>query len=203
MADCARFLRNALNPVIHDHGIGVVVVHHTGKPPRGDDKGYQGSDLAYLGIGSSDLTNWARATSTIVRCDGCDNRYTLTHAKRSDRAGCAASVDIMHAASGISWIPAPGAHPPPREKSGGSKSKYADMGFEAMPPLSNPFEDKENSPLLLWIQGNMEEHGEPVSIKKADNIRRVLQLAEIIIYDKDTKLWQGSMSGTTWGDDSK
>lgn len=204
MADCARFLRNALNPVIHDHGIGVVVVHHTGKPPRGDDKGYQGSDLAYLGIGSSDLTNWARATSTIVRCDDCANRYTLTHAKRADRAGCDASTDIMHAASGILWIPAPGAHPEPHAAGTSSRrSKYADMGFEAMPPLSNPFEDKENSPLLLWIQGNMEEHGEPVTIKRADNIRRILQMANIIVYDKDTKLWQGSMSGGTWGDDSK
>jgi hypothetical protein len=77
------------------------------------------------------------------------------------------------------------------------------MGFETMPPLSNPFEDKDHSPLLLWIQGNMEEHGEPISIKKADSIRRVLQLANIIFYDKNTKLWQGSMSGSTWGDDTK
>ncbi len=113
MADCAKFLRNALNPVIHDNDIGVIMMHHTGKPPKGDDKGYKGADLAYLGIGSSDLTNWARATSALTRVEDCANRYTLAHIKRGNRAGCEAETDIMHAASGITWIMAPGARPQP------------------------------------------------------------------------------------------
>ncbi len=204
MADCAKFLRNQLNPVIHDHNIGVVVVHHTGKPPKDGASGYGGADLAYLGIGSSDLTNWARATSTIVRCEGCDNRYSLTHAKRSARAGCVASTDVQHAGRGICWEPAESPRPANYKPTSGSKdkkdpadpaekmqkSKYAGYGFEEMPDLEHT-QPAADSPLLRWIQAAMADKGEPVTPAGAESIRRQLQRAGFIVFDKDAHTWRG------------
>lgn len=203
MADCAKFLRNGLNPVIHDHGIGVVVVHHTGKPPKGDDAKLAGADMAYLGIGSSDLTNWARATSTIVRCDDCDNRYALQHAKRGGRAGCEAVQDVMHAASGICWVKATGTRPDnakgqhrgkdahktdPSEKM--NRSDYRNHGFENMPELRID-KDHEKSDLHRWIAAVMDERGNPIDTRRAESIRSAIAKAGFIVHDSETKLWRG------------
>jgi len=60
--DVGAFLRNGLNPLVHKHHCGVVVLHHTNKPPSGSEKPqWQGSDFAYLGSGSAEWANWPRA----------------------------------------------------------------------------------------------------------------------------------------------
>lgn len=56
------FLRNLLNPLIHRHNVGLWLNHHTNKPAPAKDKKAPPVDLgAYLGAGSAEWCNWARA----------------------------------------------------------------------------------------------------------------------------------------------
>ncbi len=83
----SAFLRNQLNPVLHRHGCAVVLVHHTNKPPSGREKpDWQAGDFAYLGAGSADLANWARAV-VALRSIGQPDVFELRLGKRGRRAG--------------------------------------------------------------------------------------------------------------------
>lgn len=85
--DVSPFLRNMINPVIHRHNIGFVLVHHVNKPPQGEQKSqWQAGDFAYLGSGSAEFANWARAVIAI-RSIGSDAVFELLLAKRGRRAG--------------------------------------------------------------------------------------------------------------------
>ena len=55
------FLRNMLNPVIHRHNVGLWLNHHTNKPAPAKDKAPPVDLGAYLGAGSAEWCNWARA----------------------------------------------------------------------------------------------------------------------------------------------
>lgn len=81
------FLRNMLNPVIHRHNVGLILVHHCNKPPSGEQKAqWQAGDYAYLGAGSAEFANWARAIIAI-RSLGSDEVFELMLPKRGRRAG--------------------------------------------------------------------------------------------------------------------
>jgi hypothetical protein len=83
-ADVSRFLRTQLNPVVRKHNCGVIVVHHTNKPPTGKEKSaWSGSEFAYLGSGSAEWANWSRAVLAIrQRSEGV---FELIAAKRGRR----------------------------------------------------------------------------------------------------------------------
>jgi hypothetical protein len=87
-ADVSAFCRNVLNPVIHRHNVGLILVHHTNKPPRGDDAkdGWKAGDLAYLGQGAADWANWARAVMAIIS-KGSHSHFELCLGKRGGRVG--------------------------------------------------------------------------------------------------------------------
>lgn len=104
------WLRNRLNPVLHRHRVGGVLVHHSNKPPTGQAKpGWQAGDFAYLGSGSNELANWPRAIIAI-RAIGRHDVYELLLAKRGARVGwknedgtaCYAK-HIAHGTDGIYW----------------------------------------------------------------------------------------------------
>jgi hypothetical protein len=81
------FLRNALNPILHEFGCAAVIVHHTNKPPTGTEKReWQAGDFAYLGSGSADLANWARAV-VAIRSLGSSDVFELRLGKRGGRLG--------------------------------------------------------------------------------------------------------------------
>ncbi len=85
-----QFFRNWLNPILDATGVACFCIHHTGKPPS-DSKSrqhWQTSDYAYAGLGSSDLTNWARAV--LVLQDRGHGLFELKLAKRGKRAGVVA-----------------------------------------------------------------------------------------------------------------
>lgn len=85
--DVSTFLRNMLNPVIHKHNVGLILVHHTNKPKTGEEKAeWKGSDLSYIGAGSAEFANWARAVLGI-RTIGSDTVYELVASKRGRRLG--------------------------------------------------------------------------------------------------------------------
>ena len=81
------FLRNMLNPLVHDINCGVVVVHHTNKPASGKEKpDWSAGDFAYLGGGSAEWANWARAVIAL-RSLGSHSVFELRAAKRGARLG--------------------------------------------------------------------------------------------------------------------
>ncbi len=85
--DVGAFLRNQLNPLLHEFGCGAVIVHHTNKPTTGlDKKSFNVSDMAYSGAGSAEWANWARAVLAI-KGTGVPNVYELWAGKRGSRIG--------------------------------------------------------------------------------------------------------------------
>lgn len=111
---CSQFLRNWMNPIAEATGVIFMMIHHTGKPPK-DAKAmsnWNASDYAYLGNGSSELTNWARAVCVLQQLD--DGQFQLMLAKRGKRAGAldldgkrTNSVFMSQSQEGIRWIQEP------------------------------------------------------------------------------------------------
>lgn len=79
------FLRNGINPLIREFNCGCVIVHHTNKPLAGREKArWQAGDFAYLGSGSAEWANWARAVLA-VRSIGSHEFFELHAGKRGAR----------------------------------------------------------------------------------------------------------------------
>lgn len=105
----SEFLRNGLNPILQRHRCGLVLVHHTPKPSRNEKSTYSGSDHAYDGYGTVELSNWARATISI-NSTGEDDAFEMVLGKRWKRAGLVdewqqpvRSVFIHYSKTGICW----------------------------------------------------------------------------------------------------
>jgi hypothetical protein len=106
----SAFLRNGLNPILQEHGCGLILVHHTNKPKTGKEKpDWQAGDLAYLGSGTSELANWARAVINF-RSIGSHSVFEIVLPKRGRRAGLVNdegepvySFHVKHSAMGICW----------------------------------------------------------------------------------------------------
>jgi hypothetical protein len=85
--DVGSFLRNLLNPLLSRFNCGCVVIHHTNKPGKGEEKStWQAGDFAYLGSGSAEWANWARAVLAI-RSLGSHTVFELHAGKRGSRIG--------------------------------------------------------------------------------------------------------------------
>lgn len=107
----SQFCRVWLDPVLEETGAVLISNHHTGKPQKENGKHQPLTllELAYAGIGSSELVNWARAVM-ILQAAG-ENTYRLCLAKRGKRAGAThpngeptLTVWLKHATDGaIYW----------------------------------------------------------------------------------------------------
>jgi RecA-family ATPase len=88
----SHFCVEGLSAISLKTGVIFVLIHHAGKPKdqRTRDS-MNSSDLAYLGLGSSALTNWAREVLVLsrVKTASADDpaTFTLTATKRRTRAG--------------------------------------------------------------------------------------------------------------------
>lgn len=188
---CSNFLRNRLNPIIHKYNFGLIFMHHTGKPPK--DKPVRSvADLSYLGIGSSELTNWARAVSVFIENKDDNNVFELTHAKRGKRSGVAGRTFLAHASEGnIFWETA--SQPEPSENSSERRFKYDYLNLQFMPPLSNAEKDGK-SELLSYISKKLKEANQNFSFQSAKKVYDAARRPEanIIVFDKTKKLWRGS-----------
>jgi hypothetical protein len=106
----SAFLRNGLNPILQEHGCALILVHHTNKPKSGKEKpDWQAGDFAYLGAGTAELANWARAV-VVIRSIGSHSVFEVILAKRGRRAGLVDdegnprySFHIKHGSPGICW----------------------------------------------------------------------------------------------------
>ena len=80
-----QFLNNHLDPVLARTGVVMIGAHHTGKPKgKQETKGQTIYDMAYSGIGSSELVNWARAIIIIEALD--EGVFRMILSKRGNRA---------------------------------------------------------------------------------------------------------------------
>jgi hypothetical protein len=85
--DVGGFLRNQLNPVLREFDCGCVITHHTNKPPSGKEKPeWNAGDFAYLGSGSAEWANAARAVLAL-RSIGSHDVFELRAGKRGGRLG--------------------------------------------------------------------------------------------------------------------
>jgi hypothetical protein len=85
--DVSRFMREYLNPLLQRHQVGLILAHHTNKPLRGaEKKEWKAGDYAYLGAGSAEWVNPARAVLAI-RSLGSDSVFELMAPKRGKRLG--------------------------------------------------------------------------------------------------------------------
>jgi len=107
----SHFLRELCNPLAFRHKFAWVFSHHTGKP-QSDSKARQHwntNDYAYIGLGSSELTNWARAIA-VLQTTEYENTFRLLLAKRGRRAGVVddlgqpeTCIALKHADKGLHW----------------------------------------------------------------------------------------------------
>ena len=207
MDDCSRFLQHSLQPVIEDADIGLIVMHHTGKPPKKQEDGYQGDDLAYLGIGSSLLTDWARATSTILRDPDDRELFWLAHGKRGGRAGCEARQSVRHSKGRIFWVPGVEdkrqqgqQQKTPRV----SRSQYDGMGLEIMPPLAGPVApgyDPATSPAVQWVSARLAEAGIGKTPAQVWTLIRNKKLEGFLVFDRALGAWRGKLWSEEMGYD--
>jgi len=108
------FLRHQLHPISQRTGIIWMIMHHTGKPDKDSTarSSWTTGDFAYAGLGTSEMTNWARAVCVLRTSkaeDGSTN-YTLVLAKRSRRAGAThpdgtptTAIHLKQSDHGICW----------------------------------------------------------------------------------------------------
>jgi len=85
--DVSHFMRELLNPLLQKHRVGLILAHHTNKPMKGKEKeNWEAGDYAYLGAGSAEWINPARA-ALAIRSVGSDRVFELRAPKRGRRLG--------------------------------------------------------------------------------------------------------------------
>lgn len=180
---CSAFLRNTVHPILQRYQMGLIIMHHTGKP-RSKDEEQSGDALSYAGTGSSELTNYVRAASTIFKNKDDDHVYDFTFAKRGKRAECERVIYLKQGECGnIFWDRAEKPNEVLSVKV--RKSKYDGQGWENLAPCT--YDD-----LITQIKEVCgAAFGEEITTKKADNIRRSLLDNGKIILNKNTKKYQG------------
>ena len=104
----SEFLRQVLQPIARRARVGVIALHHTGKPPK-DDRG-EAPLPDYIGLGSSELANWPRAVVAISRVKGQRGVFRMELGKRGQNLGWTAEdgsllfeKTIAHSTGGIHW----------------------------------------------------------------------------------------------------
>lgn len=139
----SRFCVEGLSSISLKTGVIFALIHHAGKPKdQRTREGMHSSDLAYLGLGSSALTNWAREVLVLSRIKTANPEdpatFTLTATKRRTRAGMrsmpadgdpldvrpVAEIYVRHSSDGtIRWEQCP---EPEKAKGGRPKKEKAE-----------------------------------------------------------------------------
>lgn len=136
----ANFCTGWLNAISRKTGVIFALIHHTGKPPKDGAARGTNSDLAYAGLGSSALVNWAREVMVLSRVktpEGDPATFTLTACKRRKRAGMrdtsgevSEEIYIRHASDGtIRWEQCEKPEPPEKPKKGRKGDTPAAGGY--------------------------------------------------------------------------
>lgn len=171
--NCNEFLRHQLDPILKENDIGIIAMHHTGKPPKDQATKIQSGDMSYIGIGSSDLTNWARAVSVIMEAD--NERYLFAHPKRGTKLPRqklyierGKDGKVMWSESHLQSDPEP-----PKKKQG----KYDGLGFEFLAGVTTEELDRK-----------IEHHFPDESLHKN---KLGLEKRNFLSFHYQKKLWYG------------
>ena len=97
------FLRNKLQPILHQTKVAWIWMHHIGKTQRKDGEPLTTMELAHAGFGSSELANWAREIAVLAEVgQSKPRRFQLAFCKRGSRLPTN-TLNLQHAPSGIVW----------------------------------------------------------------------------------------------------
>lgn len=98
------WLRTQVDPVLKRTKAAMIYMHHTTKPKSADDlDNMTPSQLAYLGAGSAEWTNFARDAGFLYRTKGEPARYKFGFSKRASRCGLT-DLDGNRAKSGFIYL---------------------------------------------------------------------------------------------------
>ncbi len=98
------WLRTQVDPVLKRTKAAMIYMHHTTKPKSADDlDSMTPSQLAYLGAGSAEWTNFARDAGFLYRTKGEPARYKFGFSKRASRCGLT-DLDGNRAKSGFIYL---------------------------------------------------------------------------------------------------
>lgn len=100
------FLRNKLQPILHETKVAWIWMHHVAKPQRKDGgEPLTTMELAHSGFGSSELANWAREIAVLHEVgQSKPRRFQLAFCKRGGRVGLPSPIlNLQHSATGIQW----------------------------------------------------------------------------------------------------
>ncbi len=191
---CAKFFRNELNPIIHKHKVALIVLHHTGKPKAQELRKFaKNSDMEYLGIGSSDITNWARAISVILPSPDDENVFEFIHCKRGKRVGGETKIYLRQGESSqdIFWYQTQKPSKVVKNQKGDGKHNpnanplYTKLKLETLSPMTK----KE---LFEHIKDALAKLGEPCA---DTDVQRVFNNTRktYMNFDEVSKLWVGKL----------
>jgi RecA-family ATPase len=98
------FLRNKLQPILHETKVAWVWMHHVAKPQRKEsNEPLTTMELAHSGFGSSELANWAREIAVLHEVgQNKPRRFQLAFCKRGSRLQ-SSSLHLQHSPKGILW----------------------------------------------------------------------------------------------------
>jgi RecA-family ATPase len=101
--EVSTFLRNKLQPILHETKVAWIWMHHISKAQRKDGEPLTTMELAHSGFGSSELANWAREIAVLVEVGQMQpRRFQLAFCKRGSRLD-ANSLHLQHSPKGILW----------------------------------------------------------------------------------------------------
>ena len=189
-AYASQFLRNWIQPVLLETKVVWIWLHHTGKPKAKEDASAASiSDLAYSGLGSSELVNWSREVAVLRRTDKMKPFFELVLTKRGKRAGLkdkdgksTVMLNLRHAEGRILWEL--------NDENTMANFSLADLqkviDIEPTQHLANPSE----SPLVATVMERM-KIGQSTAVDVIAHLIRLSSSNPIIIWDNRSQCWVG------------
>jgi hypothetical protein len=186
----SKFLRNWIQPVLQETKVVWVWLHHTGKPKAKEEASNASiSDLAYSGLGSSELVNWSREVAVLRRTDKMKPFFELVLTKRGKRAGLkdkdgkpTSVMNIRHAEGKILWER--------NDENTMANFSLADLQkmdrIEPTQHLADPLQ----SPLVATVMELMRV-GMPTAVDIVAHLIRLSSSNPIIIWDNRRQAWHG------------
>jgi len=97
------FLRNKLQPILHETKVAWIWMHHISKAQRKDGDPLTTMELAHAGFGSSELANWAREIAVLAEVGQFKpRRFQLAFCKRGSRLP-KPTLNLQHGTQHMRW----------------------------------------------------------------------------------------------------
>jgi RecA-family ATPase len=193
-AYASQFLRNWITPVLMETNVVWVFLHHTGKPKAKEESSAATvSDLAYSGLGSSELVNWAREVAVLRRTDKVKPFFELVLTKRGKRSGitdkdgkASHTLNIRHAEGRILWEV--------NDENVLNNFSLKDLQKMLNMPPTQHLADANQSPLVAYIAKKVGV-GTLTAVDILAHLMRLSTTNPIIVWDQRKSVWVGVQFG--------